>query len=110
MAFHPDFNNVGTAGYRKFYTAHSRNAFSGPLAGTPSPTIFGSPTSPNHDSMVAEWEVNANGTVNTSSYREMLLVGQPNASHNIGKIDFNPTAAPGSATSLWETEVVLAVL
>ncbi len=94
MAFHPDFNTPGTDGYRKFYTSHSRNAFA-PLVGNP--TIFPSPPGLNHDSVVGEWTVNANGTVNTGSYRELIRVGQPESDHNIGSIGFNPNAGPGDA-------------
>lgn len=95
LAFHPDFNNVGTDGYRKFYTSHSRTAFGGPLVGDP--VIYGSPGSPNHDSMVGEWMVDANGDVDPNSYREILLVGQPRADHNIAQIGFNPNANAGDA-------------
>ena len=95
LAFHPDFNNSGTDGYRKFYTSHSRTAFGGPLVG--SPIIYGAPSPPgvDHDSVVGEWTVNANGTVNTSSYRELLYVGQPRDDHNIGQIGFNPNVSSG---------------
>ncbi|QEG37986.1 PQQ-dependent sugar dehydrogenase [Bythopirellula goksoeyrii] len=95
LAFHPDFNNSGTDGYRKFYTSHSRTAFGGPLVGNP--VIFGAPSPPgvDHDSIVGEWTVNANGTVDTSSYRELLYVGQTNSDHNIAQIGFNPNASSG---------------
>ncbi|QDS96751.1 PQQ-dependent sugar dehydrogenase [Adhaeretor mobilis] len=96
LAFHPDFNNTGTPGHRKFYTTHSRDAFT-PLAGTPSPNIFPSPPGVNHDSVVAEWTANANGTVDTGSYRELMRIGQPFTNHNIGRLGFNPTADSGSA-------------
>jgi hypothetical protein len=96
LAFHPDFNNPAAPGYRKFYTAHSRFAFN-PLIGTPQPVVFNSPIFPNHDSIIAEWTVNADGTVNTSSYRELMHVGQPYADHNIGQIGFNPNPMPGDA-------------
>ncbi|MEM9352911.1 MAG: PQQ-dependent sugar dehydrogenase [Planctomycetota bacterium] len=104
MAFHPDFNNQGTDGYRKFYTSHSRNAFAPTVPGTVNPTFFNAPNPPglDHDSVVGEWTVNANGTVNTSSYRELVRVGQPftqagqpGSDHNIGSIGFNPNAGPG---------------
>ncbi|MEM8944660.1 MAG: PQQ-dependent sugar dehydrogenase [Planctomycetota bacterium] len=95
LAFHPDFNNSDTDGYRKFYTAHSRTAFGGPLVGDP--IIFGAPGSVDHDSVVGEWTANANGTVNTASYREILYVGQTESDHNIGQIGFNPNAATGDA-------------
>lgn len=94
MAFHPDFNTPGAAGYRKFYTSHSRNAFS-PAVGNPK--TFFSPPGINHESVVGEWTVNANGTVNGGSYREVLRVGQPRDDHNIGQIAFNPNAQPGEA-------------
>ncbi len=92
LAFHPDFNNPGTNGYRKFYTSHSRNGFA-PLVGNP--VIFPSPPNLNHDSVVGEWQVNANGTVNTGSYRELLRIGQPFSDHNIAQISFNPNASSG---------------
>ena len=97
LAFHPEFNDPSGGGYRKFYTASSRNSFV-PLVGTPTPIVFPAPStpgSPNHDSVVAEWTVNADGTVNTSSYRELMHIGQPYSNHNIGHISFNPTAGPG---------------
>ena len=92
LAFHPDFNNPGTSGFRKFYTSHSRNGFA-PLVGNP--VIFPSPPGLNHDSVLGEWELNANGTVNTSSYRELLRIGQPFNDHNIAQISFNPNATSG---------------
>jgi len=97
LAFHPDFNNSGTDGYRKFYTSHSRTAFSGSPSGNP--IFFGAPVPPgvDHDSIVGEWMINPNGTVNTSSYRELLYIGQTEADHNIGQIGFNPNASSGEA-------------
>ena len=92
MAFHPDFNNVGTDGYRKFYTSHSRNAFA---AAVGNPKGFFSPPGINHESVVGEWMVDANGDVITNSYREVVRVGQPEADHNIGQIAFNTTVATG---------------
>lgn len=94
LAFHPDFNNAGTDGFRKFYTSHSRNGFA-PLIGNPE--IFPSPPGLNHDSVVGEWTVNANGTVNTGSHRELMRIGQPFKDHNIGQIGFNPNASSGDA-------------
>ncbi|MEQ9453597.1 MAG: PQQ-dependent sugar dehydrogenase [Phycisphaeraceae bacterium] len=96
MAFHPDFDTPGTDGYRKFYTSHSRNAFTGINFGSGvDPVIYGAPGSVHHDSYIGEWTLNANGTVNASSYREVLLVGQPRFDHNVGQIGFSPIAQPG---------------
>ncbi|WP_428389435.1 PQQ-dependent sugar dehydrogenase [Mucisphaera sp.] len=98
LAFHPDFATPGAAGYRKLYTAHSRDAFTGIFFGAGvDPVIYGAPGSVNHDSYVAEWEVDASGAVIESSYREILLVGQPRFDHNVGQIGFNPAAEPGDA-------------
>ena len=94
LAFHPDFNNSGTDGFRKFYTAHSRNAFA---AAVGNPKAFFSPPGINHESVVGEWTMNANGTVNGGSYREVVRVGQPLDDHNIGQISFNPNASQGDA-------------
>ncbi len=96
LAFHPDFNNSGTDGYQKFYTSHARNGFA-PLVGSPQPAVFPSPPNLHHDSVVGEWTMNANGTVNTGSYRELMRIGQPFADHGIGQIGFNPNAGAGDA-------------
>lgn len=94
VAFHPDFNNAGTAGFRKFYTSHSRTISSSGIGG---PESFGSGSFSNHRSVVGEWTVNSNGSVNTSSYRELFRVRQPMGDHNIGQIGFNPNAASGQS-------------
>ena len=93
LAFHPDFDNPGADGYRKFYTSQSRVPFSGSPAGNP--VIFNSPSNPNHDSVVAEWTVDANGAVDVSSYRELIYVGQPLSDHNIGQLSFNTSVPDG---------------
>ena len=94
LAFHPDFDNVGTAGYRKMYTALSRNSSSDVVG---NPVIFGSPGGTNHFGVIGEWTVNANGTVNLNSYRELLRIRQPFSNHNSGHIGFNPTASSSSS-------------
>ncbi len=95
LAFHPDFNNADTDGFRKFYTAHSRNSFAPPVD---NPEEFPSPSiGVAHHSVVGEWTVNANGTVNTASYRELMRIGQPFNDHNIGQIGFNPNATLGGS-------------
>ncbi len=96
LAFHPGFNDPQSQGYRKFYTAHSRDGFV-PLVGNPQPAVFPSPPGLNHDSVLGEWTVNSHGTVNTSSYRELMRIGQPFDDHNIGQIGFNPNAGDGDA-------------
>lgn len=90
FAFHPDFANVGTAGYRKFFTAHS--------ASTAAAANFDdtAPGAPNHWSVLTEWTVNdptANSFAGTR--REIVSFAQPYGNHNVGLIAFNPNAAPG---------------
>lgn len=94
LAFHPDFNNQNTDGYRKFYTSHSRN-FGTSAVGNP--ITFADPGFNHHYSVIGEWTINANGTVNTGSYRELLRVAQPIGDHNIGQIGFNPNVGSGSS-------------
>ncbi len=93
LAFHPDVDNEGTAGYRKMYTSLSRSLSSTAVG---NPKIFGSPESnPSHYSVVGEWTLNADYSVDTSSYRELLRIEQPYGNHNSGDIGFDPTAASG---------------
>ena len=93
FAFHPNFANPGTAGYRKFYTAYS--------ASDPAPTNFDDTrvgVAPNHYSVLTEWTVD-DPAANTFSggFREIVSFAQPYSNHNIGQIAFNPNATPGSA-------------
>ncbi len=94
MAFHPDFNDDTKDGFRKLYVAFSRTSGSTAVG---NPVIFDSPGNTNHYTVLGEWDVNANGTVDTSSYRELMRVEQPFGNHNSGHIGFNPTANPGDA-------------
>ncbi len=95
MAFHPDFDNVGTDGHRKMYTGLSRTAGSTPV-GSPSPVVFGSPGSTNHYTVIAEWTLLANGSIDLGSYRELIRIEQPFGNHNSGHIGFDPTSATSS--------------
>jgi glucose/arabinose dehydrogenase len=95
LAFHPDFDNVGTAGHRKMYVGLSRTAASTPV-GTPAPVVFDSPGSTNHFTVIAEWSLQSDGSVDLGSYRELIRIEQPFSNHNSGHIGFNPAAAPSS--------------
>jgi glucose/arabinose dehydrogenase len=109
-AFSPDFNNPGTAGYRKFYTFTSETLasaganpfiFRNPLEPTASgnnnsndPVQSGIPNGYNCQSVIREWTVNdpnANGllTVNTSlPSRVVMRIAKPGRFHNGGGITF----------------------
>ena len=89
LAFHPDFSQQGTLGYGKMYTSLSRNRLA-PAVGNP--VVFDSPGSTDHWTIVGEWDVNANGTVDANSYRELMRIEQPFSNHNAGHIGFNPAA------------------
>ncbi len=94
LAFHPDVDNPASGGYRKMYTTLSRTSSSSPVG---NPVIFDSPGSTNHYTVVGEWTLNPDFSVDTSSYRELMRIEQPFSNHNSGHIGFNPTASPGSA-------------
>ena len=96
LAFHPDFDALGSDGYRKMYLALSRTSGSAPV-GTPAPVVFGSPGSTNHWTVISEWTLLANGSVDLSSYRELIRIEQPYANHNSGHLGFDPTAVPADA-------------
>jgi len=95
LAFHPDFDDASEPGYRKLYTALSRTSGSTPV-GSPAPVVFDSPGGTNHYGVIAEWTALANGSVDTSSYRELIRIEQPYGNHNSGHLGFDPTASPGS--------------
>jgi glucose/arabinose dehydrogenase len=86
FAFHPDYANVGTAGYGKVYTYTSEPRVAG--------SADFSVTSPsyNHQSVVAEWQVNPQNpdVINPASRREVMRIDQPQSNHNGGMLAFGP--------------------
>ena len=93
FAFHPQFNQVGTRGYGKFYThTDSTNM-------TPSPDFVPSGGGNTHDTLLLEWTAKnpAAATYDGGPPRELMRYRQPFANHNAGHLSFNPLAAPGSA-------------
>ena len=87
LAFHPDYQKNGL-----FYTFTSE-----PAAGhAPDFTTSTAPRSPLHaneveeQSVITEWHVNASGTVEQSSARELLRIGKPQFNHNGGALAFGP--------------------
>jgi hypothetical protein len=95
LAFHPDFDEAGSPGYRKMYTSLSRTAGS-VAVGTP--VVFDSPAEANHYTVVAEWTLTPGGLVDESSYRELMRIEQPFGNHNSGHLGFDPTATPGTSS------------
>ena len=94
LAFHPDFNEPSSLGYRKVFTSHSRSSAATPLGNA---KVFNTPNGTHHNSVLAEWTALADGTLDAESYRELAFFQQPQFDHNIGQISFNPNASQGSA-------------
>lgn len=95
LAFHPDFDNLEAPGYRKMYVALSRTTGSTPVG---NPTQFVDPTSTtDHQTVVSEFTLEGDGSVDVASYRELMRIEQPFPNHNSGHLGFNPTAMPGDS-------------
>lgn len=94
MAFHPDFHDPAAPGHRKLYVTFSRTA---EAAAVGSPVDFASPGGVNHRTVLAEWTLFGNGSVDPTSYRELLRVAQPFSNHNAGHLGFDPRRQPGDA-------------
>ncbi len=110
FAFHPDFENPGTGGYRKLYTTTTHT----PESVEDSSAVFfqtglllGSEKSSHHD-VISEWQVFEDDftQVDPSTRREIIRIEQPESSgggsggvqHNVGEVTFDPHARPGDPT------------
>lgn len=95
FAFHPDFANVGTAGYGRIYTMHSTSNTS------PSPDFDPGGLTSFH-SVLLEWRTEDHSAETfiaaqaDSPFREIMRLDQPFGNHNTGLIAFNPDAAGGA--------------
>jgi len=89
LAFHPDFADAGSTGYRKIYTYTSE-----PVDGTADFTTVALPDGSeyDHQSVIAEWTVDSNNSniIDTSSRREIMRIDQPQFNHNGGMLEFGP--------------------
>src|SRR5262249_42036082 len=111
IAFHPDFNHVGTFGYGKFYTitteASENNG--GLLDASVDFPFHNGTTNEEHQDVVREWDLSTFGNVpgndannqftglSNASSREILRVDQPGPFHNVVDLAFNPTVHPGDS-------------
>jgi glucose/arabinose dehydrogenase len=86
FAFHPDFSNSSSPGYRKVYTYTSE-----PLAGAGDFTVSSSGF--NHQAVVAEWQVAANNpdVIDPATRREIMRMDHPQPNHNAGDLQFRPS-------------------
>ncbi|MFW6074903.1 MAG: PQQ-dependent sugar dehydrogenase, partial [Chloroflexota bacterium] len=84
FAFHPDFISNGL-----LYTYTSE-----PVAGPADFSTMPAGVSPNHQSVITEWQVpepsNPDSVVDPDSSREVLRIDQPQFNHNGGTVIFGP--------------------
>jgi hypothetical protein len=91
FAFHPQFNERGSAGFGKFYT------WSDMTDTAPEPDFTPGGGSNTHDTVLLEWTARnpSAATYDGDAPRELLRLEQPFANHNGGMITFNPLARSG---------------
>lgn len=86
LAFHPDYNNAGSAGFRTLYTYNSQLIApgTGPTFVAPNGATQG------YKNVINEWKMGANSQVDVSSRREVVSFGKNANNHNGGTIAFGP--------------------
>ena len=92
FAFHPQFNEPGTAGYGKLYTWIDTNNTA------PDPDFVPGGGDATHHIVLLEWTARdpAAATYDGGPPRELLRAEQPFDNHNGGRIGFNWTSPPGA--------------
>jgi glucose/arabinose dehydrogenase len=89
LAFHPDYNRVGSAGYRTLYTYHSELIPAGTTPTFQIPNLGAAGNPQNYKNTVTEWKMNvANTAVDPASRREVVSFGKNAGNHNGGTILF----------------------
>lgn len=85
FAFHPDVAKQSKPGFGRVYTYTSE-----PVQGPADFSVEGVQTM-NHQSVVTEWQLAADGSrVDSASAREILRIDQPQFNHNGGDLAFGP--------------------
>lgn len=90
LAFHPDFNVPGAAGYHKLYTYGSQpSASPAPTPDFPLPPGVAT----DHHNVIIEWQTAADDpdVVDPATRRDVLRTAQPAHSHNGAEISFRPS-------------------
>ena len=92
FTFHPQFNQVGTPGYGKFYTYIDTSNT------TPQPDYVSGGERRSHDTVLLEWTARtpAAAVYDGGAPRQLFRAAQPYLNHNGGEIAFNPLATPGT--------------
>ena len=91
FAFHPHFNEPGTAGYGKLYTWIDTNDTA------PEPDFVPGGGDATHHIVLLEWTARdpAAATYDGGPPRELFRIEEPFDNHNGGRIGFNHTSSPG---------------
>ena len=91
FAFHPQFNEPGTAGHGKLYTWIDTDEMA------PDPDFVPGGGDATHDIVLLEWTARdpTAVTYDGGRPRELFRVEQPFENHNGGRIGFNPLSSPG---------------
>ena len=86
FAIHPEFADASHPGYHKVYTYTSE-----PVGGPADFTVNLPPDQINHQSVITEWQLAADGeSVDPASARTVLRIDQPQFNHNGGAMAFGP--------------------
>jgi hypothetical protein len=87
LAFNPSFSNLGSPGYRKFYTYEQEV-----VSGTPTFAHNIETFMPDNHSVIREWTANSTGTARDSTVasRVIMRIADPQDNHNGGTIAFGP--------------------
>lgn len=91
FAFHPQFNQMGTPGYGKFYTyADTSNT-------EVTPDFVSGGERRTQDTVLLEWSANnaSSAQYDGGAPREIFRAAQPFPNHNGSQIAFNPLSEPG---------------
>lgn len=104
IAFHPDFNRVGTFGHGKLYTITTEPRSTN--GGVPDVNVDFNYPNENYQDVVREWNLATFGNVpgnaannafngTLANTREVMRVDQPGPFHNVADLTFNRHASPG---------------
>ncbi|MDC0934963.1 PQQ-dependent sugar dehydrogenase [Pirellulales bacterium] len=86
IAFHPDYSNVASSGFGKFYTLTTENLGSAPATFSSTVTTGSGP----NDNVLIEWtDNNVLDDVVSGSQREVMRIAQPDGSHNTNDLAFD---------------------
>jgi glucose/arabinose dehydrogenase len=87
LAFHPQYDQPGQPGHRRFYVYYSRAFIPG---NDPVPPTWA--IQPNHVSVLAEYQASVTqpNLADPGSERILLTFAQPQANHNGGQLEFGP--------------------